>query len=108
MQQSNRTQSDRPPTRPRRRVRRRADVSDRCDHARALALVGLELWLCHYGAGPHAVIPHVLRTLGGDGCDEQLMEAISEAARKWTKQRGTYRDSDADLIVDIARRDVRK
>ncbi len=107
----NPTSNDSPKTRPssqRRRMHRRADVPETDKAERALALVGLDLWLCHYAAGPHEVIPHTLRTLAGPSGDEQLAEAISEAARKWVKARGSYRDSDAVLIVQIARRDVQK
>ncbi len=102
------TPADKPTTRPRRRTHRRDSVAKKCDHVRALALVALDLWLCYYGAGPSQVIDHMLRTLGGDQGDEKLIEAISQAARRWAKRRGSYKDSDADIIVRIARRDAGK
>jgi beta-phosphoglucomutase-like phosphatase (HAD superfamily) len=74
------------------------------DRELAVATMGLSLWLCWHSASPREVIPHILRELAGGECSDEMVEAISDAASRWTRKRFTYHRDDADVIVRIAKR----
>ncbi len=68
----------------------------------AAARRALDLWLAWYGGGPHEVIPHVLRET--TGLNDEDVEAISAAARRWVRHRGSFHESDAPAVLQLAGR----
>jgi hypothetical protein len=75
----------------------------------AVAERALDLWLCWHAAGPHEVIPYILKTLADGAVSDEMVEAISKRASKWTQSEHTYNAAhDPEVIVRLANRGARK